>query len=439
MRNLHIAAAVVAVLGAASAQAALPSLGQCAGGTQIYIAGSSAAQNSFSNALQTDLFGGAGNMLTVSATNGNFEAFCGTITNTAHPSGLSGIVAIHYRGEGGSVVGALPIVSGKTIKFLNLSTASCAATGTLCTVTTTGTTASNGPTDTWGGPLTSHIVEIGVSDVEPGILTGNNYPASYSTGVFGSASAAQLGALGFTATFGQVFGLFVNTSGFSTTSINLSRESAQNLLNGTYTDWSKVPDAATGNPTTNSSIAVALKNREAGSGSRTATSNYFFSYPCNTLAPQGDLTDAGATADFYATGDVLKNANLTGGAITYASIENSTSTKYPNMHLAQINGVQPSSLAAATGEYDFWVESGLISNSAASGAASTLQTWLQSELADVTTAAHTANIVTIPGAGWGSGNAATTPPTSNTNGTGTIYSNIFTRVGNTCAAVVPAN
>ena len=60
------------------------------------------------------------------------------------------IVTVYYRGEGGSVVGALPIVSGKAIKFLDINGAGC----TVAAPGVTGTSATVGTTDGWGGCVT---------------------------------------------------------------------------------------------------------------------------------------------------------------------------------------------------------------------------------------------------------------------------------------------
>src|ERR1700733_11046881 len=114
MRNLKIASAVALALGGISAaQAASPTLAQCqAPGATLYVAGSSAAQNAFAAALNTDLFGGG--EVTYSATNGNFKAYCGLSAN-ATVAPVNTPIVVHYRAEGGSVVGALPIVSGNAI------------------------------------------------------------------------------------------------------------------------------------------------------------------------------------------------------------------------------------------------------------------------------------------------------------------------------------
>src|ERR1700735_1629056 len=208
MRNLKIAAAVSLALGGMSAAHAQVTVTQCKGtpADTLYIAGSSAAQNAFGAALATDLFGGASNELTFKASNGNFEAFCG-LAAAGNTAGITAgnLVVVHYRAEGGSVVGALPIVANKPVKFLDLTNAAVTSTS----VTTGGTSELQGPTDAWTGPLTEHTVEVGVTDVEPGILVGANYPTTYSTTVFGTATTAQLSTLSHTALFQEIYGIFV--------------------------------------------------------------------------------------------------------------------------------------------------------------------------------------------------------------------------------------
>src|ERR1700733_8756130 len=212
MRNLTVATAVALALGAASAAHA----DSCAAPTYaLYVAGSSAAKPAFQTALANDLFSSESSF---SSSNGDFEAFCGPIsasgaTNTGLTAGS--IATVYYRAEGGSVVGALPVVSGNAVNFLDLSGPGCLTANPV----TTGTSAANGTTDSWGGCVTQHGVELGVTDLEPSVFlaSAKNYPTAYSTAVFGTASPAQLTGLasGSIPLFQQVFGIFVNTSGIN--------------------------------------------------------------------------------------------------------------------------------------------------------------------------------------------------------------------------------
>src|SRR5581483_11174042 len=131
-------------------------------------------------------------------------AYCGA-AKAGNGAGIAtgAITTVYYRGEGGSVVGALPIVSGKAIKFLDISTAGCQVAAPV----TTGTSATVGTTDGWGGCVTNHAVEMGVTDLEPSVFSPPNYPSAYSVAVFGTASKTQLANLNAIPLFGQVFAL----------------------------------------------------------------------------------------------------------------------------------------------------------------------------------------------------------------------------------------
>jgi ABC-type phosphate transport system substrate-binding protein len=330
-------------------------------------------------------------------------------------------------------------VSGNAIKFLDLTGPGCNAS---TTPSTSGTSGTNGTTDSWGGCVTSHGVELGVTDLEPSVFlaSAGNYPTAYSTAAFGSASPSSLVTLASSAIplFQQVFGIFVNTAGLSNvpSPLNLSKETVAAILAGNYRDWSKVPTAS-GGQVSSTSATIAIKNREAGSGTRTGASLYFLGQECTT-APLA-LRDPNSINDLYSTGDVLKAANSTPGAITYASIDN-FGAKSSTLTLAQLSGVTPGNLAAASGQYDYWFEataipgnttgtSGGINSPGGAAIVKFLTAAPSYELQKLATAPHAADINVIPGQG---GNTATVPLTSSTAGTTPIYINPFTRSGNSC-------
>src|SRR5215467_11659838 len=96
--NLKIAAAVAVAIGGHTLAEASPTVAQCAAATaKLYIAGSSAAQPSFATALAADLFD-AGGETTISATNGNFKAYCGA-AKASNGAGLptGTITTVYYR------------------------------------------------------------------------------------------------------------------------------------------------------------------------------------------------------------------------------------------------------------------------------------------------------------------------------------------------------
>src|SRR4030081_805300 len=129
MNNLKVAAAVALALGGSVAsQAALagPTAAQCAApAASLYVAGSSAAQATFATGRAAYLFDATG-LTPLSApsganANGNFKAYCG-FAKAGNGAGVAtgAVATVYYRGEGGSVVGALPVAANKPIKFLNL-------------------------------------------------------------------------------------------------------------------------------------------------------------------------------------------------------------------------------------------------------------------------------------------------------------------------------
>jgi hypothetical protein len=433
--NLKIAAAVAVAIGGHSAAQAAPTVSQCAtAGARLYVAGSSAAQPSFATALAADLFD-AGGETVISGSAGNFKAYCGA-AKAGNGAGIATgtITTVYYRGEGGSVVGALPIVSGKPIKMLDISTTSCQ----VASPPVTGTSASVGTTDGWTGCVTTHAVEMGVTDLEPTVFTTPNYPSAYSVTVFGSATKAQLAGLTSTPLFQQVFGLYVNTSGINGgatgQAINLTPETVANILAGNYFDWNAVP-TATGGQVSNVSRSITIVNREAGSGTRAGATIKFLGTNCVTSPFL--LSDPTPLNDGYSTGDVLTTAAATPGAITYASIDNVKA----GLSLASINGVTPSNLAASSGQYDWWFEATAQKGNITSPGGLGLYNWLVGgELQAIATAPHADDILAIPNV-LPNVNPPVVPVTNtaHTLSGHTIYINPFSKAGNSCSIPTELN
>jgi hypothetical protein len=436
MNNLKVAAAVALALGGSAATQsafAAPTAAQCAApAASLYVAGSSAAQPSFATALANDLFDSTGET-TIAApavagsANGNFKAYCG-FAKAGNGAGVAtgAVATVYYRGEGGSVVGALPIASGKTVKFLNLSLPGCAVTNP----SVVGLSVNVGTTDGWTGCVSQHAVEMGVTDVEPSQFHTPNYPSAYSTAVFGSATQSQLANLTKTPLFQQVFGIYVNTQGINGLgtgqAIDLTRETVANILSGNYSDWSSVPTAS-GGAVSSTSQSITIVNREAGSGSRTGATIYFLGTNCVTFPVS--LSDPSPLSDGYATGDVLTTASTTPGAITYASIDNSKA----GLTLATLNGITPSNLAATNGTYDYWFEATAQKGTITSTGGLGIYNWLVGgELANVATAPHVKDILAIPNVGTNGGAVPATSTASVVGGV-TIYINPFTKGGNSCS------
>jgi hypothetical protein len=451
-----IAAAVAAVLGAAGsgmALAAPPTLTDAAGAVgdrALYISGASAAKNAILVAAKS-LLGGAANTLTVTSTgNTNWLSVSGvpaaeSISGIVGADGTS-VYSIYYRFEGGSVTGVLPLATGVAVNQLNLNdTANITYTAGSATATAAvgGTSLANGRLDSFTGAVTKVVSELGIADVEPALFIGNSYPPDtvYATSVWGVATPTQLGNLAHNKLFGQVFGLYVNTGTTPNTAwahpatIDLNKEAIQNILSGTVQDWAKVIDSSGSSVAT--TLAITLANREKGSGSRAAVSAWALGDNC-TKGASGLRTTA-AALDQYGTGDVLKRANTIAGAITYAGVDSFNATAQPNLILASINGVAPTNLNAAKGLYDFWEEAHDVfpATFTVSASQASMIAALEKQMQIVTSAPHTAQVLSIPGTFAGTTNtaafdASTTADTNAAFGTATIYVNSYSRNGSAC-------
>jgi hypothetical protein len=459
-RNTKIAAAVAALLstGIAGQALAVPTIPQAQNpSTVLYIAGSSAAKSAVLNAIEINICGGPSNALIFSSTGDTnfFAVSCAALASTGI-NGANGtnVFTVYYRDEGGSVVGALPLVSKLPINQLNLASAVCS--GNTCTVPVPGSAAANGLDDSFASGVVKQPVQLGITDVEPSRFILDNFPSAYKTSVYGTATPAQLAALNATPIFQQVFGVFVNTSGpgFSAaqqacqgkpasatqTCLSLSKSTVTNLLQGNTSDWSTASDI-NGNPVTSSSQAVTVVNREQGSGSRTSASIYFTGDEC-TGGASSIFDPAGANGDFFSTGNVLAAANSTPGSITYASIDNAGSGS-PNLTLVAINGIAATNLTAAQGQYDYWYEATAVGPIAGLTASqNSLAAFLINAFQNESTAPHAVDIMAIPGAG-SSGNTPSLPVsgTVDTGPSGTatpIFINPFTRSGASCTTPLNA-
>jgi hypothetical protein len=431
-RNYPLIAAAIATAAASSgAYAQLTPAGMAAAPYQLIIAGSSAASPTVLGIVENDPH--LCNSTFLQLKSSGDTNFAGVTCNIATAQGsipAGAQITVYYRSEGGSVVGALPVSSGKSV--LRLDPTQCTQTAPF-TCTVTGVSATNGPNDSWTGAVTEGPVDLGVTDVEPAQLTNLDYPNNYKSTVFGKASGAQLAALTTVPALQQVFGLAVNENGMglsANTPINLSKETVANILNGTLSTWNTVPNAATGAPVTTAALPIVLINREPGSGTRTATNMYFLNYQCGATT---GIAQSGTV--YYATGDELAAANAQNGALAYASINNlaPNSSSFPNLVMASINGVAPSTLAAAAGEYDFWYEATLVPSQQPvtlnNAGAQALSSYLQGAIATAATYSVNSDVNFIPGQG---GNTGSLPLTPTVNGANTSYINVYTRGGNSC-------
>jgi hypothetical protein len=467
MRHTYlIAAAMAAALASGLATAAPTAVQAAAAPVKLYIAGSSAAKGAISSLLAADLCGGAANMTTFTsnpsgspAGTADFNAFSCTAATGKPNAGQ--LTTVYYRAEGGSVVGVLPVYSQYALKQLDLSSCAAGSGGTI-TCPVAGSSGANGPTDNWGAGTTGHVIEMGVSDLEPGAFTGNANPTSgtfpYSAAVWLNGKTvptkAQLNALTHTTLFQQTFGIVVN----SALPVNdLSSAAIGQILAGNYVDWSSVPNTASATPGSTVTGATATPifvcNRETGSGTRTGAALFFNGDGCVTGAPA--ITDsAGTTNDNWSTSEALNcvqnNGSASGAAagsiaISYVSIDNfskiGAGKTFPNVKLVTIDGVTPSNYNSAMGNYKWVYEATAQQNPTAlagNAAGQALVNYLIPAAQAVATAPQSAQINAIPS------QPATNVPAIPMTAVGTtpIYVSNFSRgggLGNSCNALSEAN
>jgi hypothetical protein len=442
VRNLTVAAAVAAALASSAAMATQPTPAQASSpNVPVYLAGSSAAQKAIVAVLENSPSFCNGSYSVFSSTgNTNFFAVSCTPTTASNLTTANGtnVFTVWYRDEGGSVVGALPLVSGSSINQMVLSGAS--GSGGIYTVGIQGSSGSNGIDDSFQGGVSKQFLMAGLTDVEPGALVGNNYPSAYLQSVYGHATSAQLGNLTATTVMDQVFGIFVNTGSSPSvlpSTLNITRAELGAILQGGETNWSNVSDT-TGNAIASGSQGITIINREQGSGSRTATDIFFTGDHCS--AGQSPIKESTkGTADYFSTGNVLAAANTIAGSITYATIDNAGSS-YPNLTLVNVDGITPSNLNAATGVYGDWYEATVVTGSnftALTAAQQSVINNLTAALQLNTTTASAVDIIANP-----SYNSAALPVSSTatipSGGTKTIYTGLYTRNGASCLDPVNA-
>src|SRR5271165_5013216 len=199
-RTITIAAAVAAALSAGTAFAAGPTVAQInaiPAANTINIMGSSAIKAALLADIETNFFGnGAAScvalatctVVTSNGTNANFLGVAGTPAAGKATNG--GLYAVWLRYEGGSVTAYLPIVNKKGVKSIS------GAALTANPVTINGAGTGNGIDDSFqfvaGGAFAQVIPDLGIGDVEPAALIGNNYPSNYVTTVWGPKNQAGL-------------------------------------------------------------------------------------------------------------------------------------------------------------------------------------------------------------------------------------------------------
>jgi hypothetical protein len=476
MRNTYIAVAVATALGVGSTafgQTAPPTPSGAMGATvQVFMAGSSAAVNGIIGTstayVQASHCGSNGWTLFTTPTSTPGQPDFRAVSCTAATGPFSGsTLTVWYRPEGGSVVGVFPVYHNIAIKQLNMTAAGCslssqgsnATSAVYSCASVAGTTPGNGTDDSFGTGTFAHTVDVGVSDLEPGVFGnptigsvkawgggGNDDPyGTYATAFTGAdlaVSTLNSSAFPQNIVFQQVFGFVVNTS-LSIT--DLPREAIAAIYDGEVDDWSQVPSGTSSSGTvTSASTPIVVCNREVGSGTRGSTDIFLNGDGCNgvgSIIPLADVAGSVVTvpggtvtepADNFATLLELDCVNKNPNSIGYASIDNSSKigsgTGEPNVKFITVSTVAASQLNSALGVYSYVYEASLNENPAQKGTGSNGDTFYKKAWPVLQTAATTAKsgqVLAIPGLG---GNSPSLP----LNVAGNEPVSLYTRGGNSC-------
>jgi ABC-type phosphate transport system substrate-binding protein len=409
MRNKYVAAAVAAALAVGASSVALavgptPDVAAAAP-HKVFIAGSSAAASGIVTFLETTLCGGSGFSVFTTPTsvpnNPDFRAV--SCAPAAGQPFAGSTVTVWYRAEGGSVVGVFPVINNVSIKQLAMTNASCSATDGVnysCTGVT-GTASANGTNDTWGGTIQSHNVDIGISDLEPGVFGstttaaggGQHDPVGTYAAAFTGANhtSAQLQAMTHATIFQQTFGFVVNNS---LTFTDLPKEQIAGIFDGQVGEWSQVTLA---NNTAAGSGAITVCHREIGSGTRASTDLFLNGIGCTAGANTINNSDAGN--DNFQTAAELACVQANPGSIGYVSVDNFSklgAAPFANVKSITVSTVLPSALNSALGQYSYVYEASLNRNASMSTDGAALVGPMQAALQNVNTTSNSAQITAIP-------------------------------------------
>jgi ABC-type phosphate transport system substrate-binding protein len=328
-------------------------------------------------------------------------------------------ILVYYRSEGGSVYGVAPLALSAQIQRLDIPNpaaipageAACvegSATATqqngfafpaglkngfnewICPVPTpllntsqklgpgsaAGTPATGGwwlPYDNWvntaanGGGLAVYAGPVdlvidtptmGVSDVEPTLLAGENYPTNNLTGdntSLGSGlSTTQLGTIAATPVLQQIFGVIASSNAASLVTKNLtniSKQTVTGILSGKYTNWNQTPEGG------GIAAPITICRRDPGSGTQTITSVFYLNVTCGKASPLESALASkkgnGALVQTYATtGDVQACVGSTPDAFGPSVFGGNP----VGGHFLTVDGVAMSQPNVLNGTYKEWEE-----------------------------------------------------------------------------------
>jgi PBP superfamily domain len=319
------------------------------------------------------------------------------------------VVAMYYRSEGGSVFGIFgnPSLNSGTplpINRLNIGPAGGAQPASFNVFETVAQLQA----DTQTGAVIKDTVDLGVSDVEPAALTGENYGSEYSFIPFGAPSKATLQAVPtFGAVVGEVYAPvvsntggtagFLNASGFST--LSLTSQELATIFAGNVTDWANVPSAKAAGATAGSHITIC--RRDPGSGTQTVTSTHFLGTNCSSggLPFATSATPNVTVVTNFATGDVLNCVKANTGSIGIVTLQTAAKITGAAATQVAVDGVMGTAANSAQDKYTYYGEAYFIKNTLVSGAKAALITKLVSDLEsanNVPASASVPNLVALP-------------------------------------------
>lgn len=258
---------------------------------------------------------------------------------------------VYYRSEGGAVYGFGALAKNLLVKRLVVDSLCAAAAYPApgpCPI---------GPytlaTDSATGNLTFGAIELGTADVERRFFDlTENWPV-VGTSVLGAMpTAAQRATITHIPTTGTVFGVLVNAS---LPVSDLSRQDVYSIFSGVYGDWSQVADTANNVDATGT---ITVCRRTPGSSAQIAAAIYFNRQACVAASPFitspfGPIFDN----PVIDTQSGTAMGNCVASDVGAIGFRHYTTAAPAGTKWVTINGTQPSKLAAALGDYDFWFES----------------------------------------------------------------------------------
>lgn len=295
--KLHQIALAVAALAVGTAHADLPN-GSAAettvnnansNGRVVYISGASAVKKGFSSIINT-LFSGTTYWF-AEGPKSDYLAVAGQLAAATGTWNAGDNVIIIYRTGGGSVYGVNPVARAEAITSLNVTDASCGASGT-------GTS-----TDPYICTQDTRVPDAGVSDVAPFLFKS---PTNTEGEVAApSLTEAELADLAATPIYGLSFGIPV-TSNVSA-SVKFNRATVAAIMAGNIGTWDQVDSSLSGD--------IVICRRTPGSGTQAVMNLWAGNFPCSpTLANiPADRDSTGLTWD-NATNTFTHTAN-TGGLV----------------------------------------------------------------------------------------------------------------------------